>query len=300
MNTPAHVVIVGGGLGGAKTAQALRDEGFTGTVTLLAAESDLPYERPPLSKDYLAGNSSFDDALAHPEQWYAEHDIDLRLSTRATSLDAQDHHVGLSDGTSIGYDKLVLATGSTPRTLHLPGTEARGVHDLRTREDSETIHATFGTGRRLIVIGGGWIGLEVAAAARGAGTDVTLIEVQRLPLLGVLGGETAQVFADLHRDSGVELHLGAQVEQVLTDGEVCGGVQLDGGRPSRPTRSWSASVSPRTWTSPKPRAWPPMTGCSSMRACAPVTRTSMPSETSPTTTIPCWACGCGWSTGPPR
>ena len=229
MSTANHVVIIGGGLAGAKTAEALRDQSFTGAVTLLGAEADLPYERPPLSKDYLTGESRFEDAVVHPEQWYADQEVDLRRSCRATTLDAAEHQVGLDDGTTLGYDKLVLATGSTPRLLSVPGADSEGVHYLRTRADSEAIGAQFGAGRRMVIIGGGWIGLEVAAAARGAGTDVTLVEAADLPLLGILGPELAQVFAELHRASGVDLRLGAGVESITAGGGRADGVLLAGG-----------------------------------------------------------------------
>ncbi len=225
----SHIVIVGGGLAGAKTAQGLRDQGYAGPLTLIAAEPHLPYERPPLSKDYLMGKSSFHDALALPGQWYADHGVDLRLEVQATSLDAAGHLLGLDDGTNINYGKLVLATGSIPRRLGIPGADASGVHYLRTREDSDAIRATFGSGRHLAIIGGGWIGLEVAAAARMVGTDVTVIEMAELPLLGVLGEQIAPVFADLHRDHGVDLRLGAQVEEISVRGERATGVRLADG-----------------------------------------------------------------------
>ncbi len=227
MNTPQHVVIVGGGLAGAKSAEALREQGFDGQVTLLAAEPHLPYERPPLSKEYLAGQASFDAAIVHSQDWYSDNRIDLRRNTRAVSVDAAANQVQL--GATIGYDKLILATGSTPRQLPIPGADAAGVHYLRTREDSDAIRSCFGAGRRLAIVGGGWIGLEVAAAARGAGTDVTVIEAADLPLLGVLGPELAQVFADLHRENGVDLRLGAGVAAITADGGTATGVQLGGG-----------------------------------------------------------------------
>jgi NADPH-dependent 2,4-dienoyl-CoA reductase/sulfur reductase-like enzyme len=229
MNTPQHVVIVGGGLAGAKSAEALREQGFDGQVTLLAAESHLPYERPPLSKEYLAGQAAFDEAIVHTQDWYANNRIDLRRSTRAASVDAAARQMQLDDGTTIGYDKLILATGSTPRRLPLPGADAAGVHYLRTREDSDAIRSCFGAGRRLAIVGGGWIGLEVAAAARGAGTDVTVVEAADLPLLGVLGPELAQVFADLHRENGVDLRVGTGVAAITADHGTATGVQLDGG-----------------------------------------------------------------------
>jgi NADPH-dependent 2,4-dienoyl-CoA reductase/sulfur reductase-like enzyme len=229
MNHTQHVVIVGGGLAGAKTAEALREQGFTGAVTLLAAEPHLPYERPPLSKGFLAGASPFDDAVVHPAQWYAEQQIDLRTDTRAVAVDTADRHVRLEDGSTVAYDKLVLATGATPRRLPAPGADAAGVHYLRTREDAEAIRSTFGPGRRLVVIGGGWIGLEVAAAARGAGTDVAVIEAAELPLLAVLGPELAAVFADLHRDHDVDLRLGTRLTAILVKDGRAAGVELEGG-----------------------------------------------------------------------
>jgi 3-phenylpropionate/trans-cinnamate dioxygenase ferredoxin reductase subunit len=229
MSTVRHVVIVGGGLAGAKTAEALRAQEFDGDVTLLAAEPQLPYERPPLSKGYLIGKASFDEAVVHPEDWYRDHRIDLRRGTRAGAVDAIGHRVGLADGGAIVYDKLVLATGARPRRLSLPGADAAGVHYLRTREDSDAIRACLGDGQRLIIIGGGWIGLEVAAAARGAGTTVTLLEAAELPLLSVLGPELAQVFADLHRANGVDLRLGVRVDAITTSHGRAVGARLSDG-----------------------------------------------------------------------
>ena len=229
MSTPRHVVIVGGGLAGAKTAEALRAQEFEGDVTLLAAEPHLPYERPPLSKGYLIGKASFDEAVVHPEDWYRDHRIDLRRGTRAATIDAIGHRVGLADGAAIGYDKLVLATGARPRRLSLPGADAAGVHYLRTREDSDVIRACLGDGKHLIIIGGGWIGLEVAAAARGAGTTVTLLEVAELPLLSVLGPELAQVFADLHQANGVDLRLGVRIDAITTSHGHAVGARLSDG-----------------------------------------------------------------------
>jgi NADPH-dependent 2,4-dienoyl-CoA reductase/sulfur reductase-like enzyme len=203
---PDTVVIVGGGLAGAKTAEALREQGYTGSITLVGAEDELPYERPPLSKGYLMGKDEFEKAVVHPEEWYAEHDVDLRRGVRVTAIDRAAHEVELDDGSRLPYGALVLATGSEPRALAVPGAEPL---TLRTHADSDRIKATFGAGKRLAVVGGGWIGLEVAAAAREAGTDVTLVEAAEQPLLGVLGPEMGQVFADLHREHGVDLRLGS-------------------------------------------------------------------------------------------
>lgn len=230
MSTLQNVIIIGGGLAGAKTAEALREKGYDGAVDLIAAENHLPYERPPMSKDYLAGTATFDDALVHPADWYKEHDITVHQGVRATAIDAAEHRVTLEDGSRLPYDKLVLATGSSVRHLPLKGADAAGVHYLRTVEDADAIHRTFGEGKRLVVIGGGWIGLEVAAAARAAGTTVTILEGAKLPLLRVLGEEIAQVFADLHTSHGVELRTDVHVAEIVTEGGRATGVRLaDGG-----------------------------------------------------------------------
>ena len=181
-----QIVVIGGGLAGAKTVQALREQGYAGELTLVAAEGDLPYERPPLSKDYLMGKKPFDSAVTHPEEWYADNDVDLRRAVRATAIDRTSSSVRLSDGSTLGYDRLVLATGSTARRLPIDGADAANVLTLRTHADADAIKATFGEGKRLVVIGAGWIGLEVAAAAREAGTSVTVLEAAAQPLLAVL------------------------------------------------------------------------------------------------------------------
>ncbi|HKC26680.1 MAG TPA: FAD-dependent oxidoreductase [Jatrophihabitans sp.] len=213
---PSSIVIVGGGLAGAKTAEALREKGYAGPLTLLSSEQHLPYERPPLSKDYLAGKAPFDDAVVHPTQWYETHDVDLRRGVEVRAIHRDSSEVELSDGSRLGYGALVLATGSAPRRLPIAGAERALV--LRTVEDSDAIRATFGEGRRLVLIGGGWIGLEVAAAARAQGTDVTVLEAAELPLLAVLGTEMATVFADLHRSNGVDLRTGVAIEEITDTG----------------------------------------------------------------------------------
>ena len=227
--TPDSVVIIGGGLAGAKAAEALREQGYRGAVTLISNDAEPPYERPPLSKSYLAGESPFEDALVHPEQWYAEHDVSLLLNTNATALDPAAHTVTLDDGSTLHYGKLLLATGSVPRRLPVPGADADGVLYLRSHSDSDAIKATFGAGRRLIIIGAGWIGLEVAAAARGAGTEVTIVEMGAQPLLNVLGPELAPAFAALHTANGVDLRLGATLSEIVTEGGRATGVRLGDG-----------------------------------------------------------------------
>jgi 3-phenylpropionate/trans-cinnamate dioxygenase ferredoxin reductase component len=220
------MVIVGGGLAGAKTAEALRAEGYAGEVTLLAAENELPYERPPLSKGYLLGRTAFEDAVVHPAAWYAENRIELRLGVRAESLDPAARQVTLAGGERLPYDKLLLATGSTPRRLAVPGADSRGVHYLRNRADTDALRDVLSAGGRLVLIGAGWIGLEVAAAARDSGLQVTVLEVAELPLLGVLGRELGGMFADLHREHGVEFRFGAQLAEITATDGVANGVRL--------------------------------------------------------------------------
>lgn len=223
-----RIVVVGGGLAGGKAVEALREKGYAGELTLVADENELPYERPPLSKGFLQGKEDFDVAIVHPAQWYDEQKIDLRLGVAAMSLDPSAHEVGLADGTTLRYDKLLLATGARPRELRVPGGEA--LRYLRTKRDSEELRATFGAGKRVVIIGAGWIGLESAAAARMAGSTVTVIDMAELPLLAVLGPEMGEVYAKLHRDNGVDLRLGASLQEVLVDDDgTATGVRLADG-----------------------------------------------------------------------
>jgi 3-phenylpropionate/trans-cinnamate dioxygenase ferredoxin reductase component len=224
-------VIVGASLAGAKAAEALRAEGYAGPVVLIGAEADLPYERPPLSKDYLQGKSPREDIFVHPEAWYRENDVELRLGVAVTEIDRVAHRVTIADGNSQPYAKLLLTTGSSPRRLPLPGADLDGVMYLRTVGDSERIKSALESASRVAVIGAGWIGLETAAAARIAGAAVTVLEAAELPLLRVLGPETAQVFADLHRDHGVDLRLGIGVAEITRAAGRATGVRLtDGSR----------------------------------------------------------------------
>ncbi len=176
-------LIVGAGLAGAKAAESLREEGFDGRIVLIGEETERPYERPPLSKGYLLGTAERDTIYVHPETWYAEHDVDLRLGTTVAGIDPTGHQATLADGTRLGYTKLLLATGSSPRRLGVPGADQDGVLYLRRAQDSDQIKQTLQSASRVAVVGGGWIGLEVTAAARAAGVEVTLLEAARLPLL---------------------------------------------------------------------------------------------------------------------
>ncbi|TKK88998.1 NAD(P)/FAD-dependent oxidoreductase [Herbidospora galbida] len=213
-------VIIGAGLAGAKAAAALREEGYRGGVTLIGAEHERPYERPPLSKGYLQGSSELEKVYVHPEGWYRDNDVDLRLGTAATAIDRPSREVVLGTGERVAYEKLLIATGATPRPLPFEGADLDGVHYLRTVADSQALKAAFAHGGNVVVIGGGWIGLETAAAARKAGCDVTVVEPEPTPLHRTLGAEMGEVFAGVHRRNGVDLRLGAKVARLAGDGHV--------------------------------------------------------------------------------
>ena len=229
MSTPQSFVIVGAGLAGAKAAEALRTNRFGGDVILLGDEAERPYDRPPLSKGYLQGSTEREKIYIHPPQWYAEHDIDLRLGTRVTEIDRAAHEVRTSRGQTLGYDKLLVATGSSPRRLEVAGADLAGVHYLRTVADSDALQEAFASAQRVAIIGAGWIGLETAAAARAAGCHVTLIERAKLPLLGVLGAEVAETYAALHRAHDVELRTNTGVAEIIGARDEATGVRLADG-----------------------------------------------------------------------
>jgi 3-phenylpropionate/trans-cinnamate dioxygenase ferredoxin reductase subunit len=218
MSSSDTFVIVGAGMAGGKAAETLREEGFDGRVVLVGAEPHRPYERPPLSKDYLRGEAEQPAWLQEDERWYADNRVELRTSSVVQSIDAGDKAVVLGGGERIDYDRLLLATGGEPRALPVPGGDLDGVHLLRTIEDSNGIRSLFEGGGRLVVIGGGWIGCEVAASARQKGMDVTLIEALELPLLRVLGPELGGFYRDVHEDQGVEMLLGAGVDAIEGSG----------------------------------------------------------------------------------
>src|SRR5690348_3072806 len=229
MSESSAYVIAGAGLAGAKAAETLREEGFGGPVVLIGDEAERPYERPPLSKDYLLGKAERDTIYVHPASWYADNDVELRLGVPVTGIDRAAHEVALADGSRIGYTRLLLATGSSPRRLRVPGADADGVLYLRRVGDSDQIKATFQAASRIADIGAGWIGLECTAAAGAAGVEVTLLETAELPLLRVLGPEVARVFAGLHREHGVDLRFGVQVSEITTAGGRASGVRLADG-----------------------------------------------------------------------
>ena len=215
------IVVIGGGLTAAKAVETLREEGFDGAITLIGEESERPYERPPLSKDYLQGKSTSDELYVHAEGWYGEHDVDARFGDAAVSIGRDGRTVTLASGDRVVYDQLLLATGSRPNILRIPGADLAGVFSLRRIGDSDQIRAAFTEAEKLVVIGAGWIGLETAAAARAAGLEVTVLEYAPLPLQRVLGDELAQYFAELHRRNGVDLRTSVSVTSIEgTDGRV--------------------------------------------------------------------------------
>jgi 3-phenylpropionate/trans-cinnamate dioxygenase ferredoxin reductase component len=213
-------VIVGASLAGAKAAETLRDEGFDGRIVLIGSEAERPYERPPLSKDYLRGEAGRDKVYVHPEGFYAERDIDLRLGRTAVSLDPGAREVELDDGARLGYDRLLLTTGSEPRRLPLPGAELDGVMYLRSVDDSDALRARLDEGGSVVVVGAGWIGCEVAASARQRGLEVTVLDPLGVPLERVLGPELGAVYRDVHTDNGVRMLMETGVEAFEGDGRV--------------------------------------------------------------------------------
>jgi 3-phenylpropionate/trans-cinnamate dioxygenase ferredoxin reductase subunit len=232
MPSTTTFVIVGGGLAGAKAVEALRDNDFDGRIILFADEGRLPYERPPLSKEYLAGKKSLSEFTVHDSDWYREHDIDLRLNSRVSSIDPAAHTVGLPAGTTLHYDKLLLATGSGSKRPPIPGSDADGVHYLRTYDDAELLSSVLAEGSSLAVVGAGWIGLELAAGARQRGVNVSVVESARQPLMAAVGETLGEVFANLHREHGVDLRLEAHVEEITravgADGRATGLKMRDG------------------------------------------------------------------------
>ncbi len=216
---PTHV-IVGAGQAGGRAAEAMRAHGFTGRIVLIGEEPHLPYERPPLSKQVLLREYEPDRARLNPPEFYAEQEIELRLGVRATAIDAGAQRVDLGDGSAETYDKLLLTTGAAVRRLPLPGGELGGVHVLRGIEDSLAIRDALEPGARIAIVGGGYIGLEVAAAARMRGCDVTVIEVLDSLLARVMSPAMGEYFACLHRGHGVELRLGTGVTGLDGDGRI--------------------------------------------------------------------------------
>jgi len=213
-------LIVGGNLTAGAAATTLRSEGFDGRIVIVGEEPHPPYERPPLSKDYLRGESKADDTLLHPRSWYDEADVELRLGVRARDLDPAERTVGLEDGERIPFDRMLIATGGRNRGLAVPGHDLVGIFDLRRIEDADRIRDEASAGRKAVIVGAGFIGSEVAASFRQLGVEVEVIEFFAAPLLRVLGPEVAKVYEAIHRDQGVRFHFGEAVASFQGDGRV--------------------------------------------------------------------------------
>jgi 3-phenylpropionate/trans-cinnamate dioxygenase ferredoxin reductase component len=222
--TDSHgCVVVGGGLAAATLVGRLRADGFAEPVMVIGDEPVAPYERPALSKDFLLGKAERDSLFVHPETWYADNEVELVLGDRVTSIDRGSRAVTLDSRRQATYGRLVLATGARPRKLPLDGIELAGVHLLRRIGDSEALRSAIESGPRVAVVGAGWIGLEVAAAARVKGCDVVVLETAEVPLAAALGPDMGSYFADLHRSNGVDLRTGVSVSGLVgSDGAVAG------------------------------------------------------------------------------
>jgi 3-phenylpropionate/trans-cinnamate dioxygenase ferredoxin reductase component len=213
-------MIVGASLAGAKAAEELRERGFDGRVVLLGSEAERPYERPPLTKDYLRGESPREKAYVHEEGFYAERDIELETGTTVATIDLGASRVTLDDGRELHFDRLLLATGAEPRRLPVPGADLGGIHYLRTLADCDMLRERLDAGGHVVVVGAGWIGSEFGASARQRGLDVTIIDPLSLPNERIFGAEIGAFYRDLHAQHGIELALGEGVEAFEGDGSV--------------------------------------------------------------------------------
>jgi 3-phenylpropionate/trans-cinnamate dioxygenase ferredoxin reductase subunit len=222
-----HLVIAGGGQAATQAAQSARQSGYDGQITIVAAEAHLPYQRPPLSKSFLAGDVDRDRLTLKPEQFYVTREIALRRGTRVDSFDPERTVVNLSDGETVPYTHLLLATGGAPISLKVPGADLDGVHQLRSLDDVESIKRDFSPGQRLLVIGAGYIGLEVAAVAIRAGLSVTVLEAQSSAMSRSVCREVGEFFTDRHRQAGVDLRFGTAVTELFGDSKVRGATTAD-------------------------------------------------------------------------
>ncbi|WP_284124024.1 NAD(P)/FAD-dependent oxidoreductase [Parerythrobacter aestuarii] len=226
----ADIVIVGAGHGGAQAAIALRQKGFEGSIALLTREKDPPYERPPLSKEYLARDKPFERIMIRPEAFWADKGIDLQLGRAVVAIDPAAHSLAFADDAAMTYGTLVWAAGGDPRRLSCPGADLAGVHAIRNKPDVDRLMAELDAGaKRAVVIGGGYIGLEAAAVLRKLGCEVTVLEALERVLSRVAGEELSTFYQDVHREAGVDIRLGAMVEALEGDGSKVTGVRLEGG-----------------------------------------------------------------------
>ena len=225
-----HYVIMGGGLAGVSAAQAMRDTGFTGRITIIAGENEYPYIRPPLSKEYLTGSAARNTIFVHDNEWYSERDIRVLRGLPAVGLSIEAHMITLEGGAVLSFDKLLFATGARSRRYPGPGADLDGVHYLRTVGESEALSAAISAGgKRVVIIGSGWIGLEVASAARGYGNEVTVLGRETVPLENMVGSEIGAVFDALHRANGVDLRNATTVDGIEGTDGVASGVRLASG-----------------------------------------------------------------------
>lgn len=209
------MVIIGGGLTGATAAQTLRDEGYEGTITIVADEAQIPYQRPPLSKGFLAGKEGEDALLPLPASWYPEKNVTVLTGTSATAIDPATHTITLTDGTALAYDKALIATGAAPRHIPFTGVELAGVHTFRTWADALALKELLsGGGKNLVMIGSGWIGMEIAATARELGNEVTLLGLEEVPLSVAIGNTLGAVFQKRHEEAGVKFVLPASAAEI--------------------------------------------------------------------------------------
>jgi 3-phenylpropionate/trans-cinnamate dioxygenase ferredoxin reductase subunit len=213
-------LVVGANLTGGAAVRTLRDEGFDGRIVLVGEEFDPPYERPPLSKEVLRGERPFESALLAPPEWYEEHEIELRLGERVTELHVADRTVVLASGQGLRFDRLLLATGARNRALRVPGADLPGVLSLRTRSDAEAIRTAAAGASKAVIVGAGFIGMEVAASLWSLGLDVEVLEALSAPMLHALGPELGDVFRRIHEDHGVRLRFGDGVAAFEGDGRV--------------------------------------------------------------------------------
>jgi 3-phenylpropionate/trans-cinnamate dioxygenase ferredoxin reductase component len=231
MNESYDILIVGAGHAGAQAAIALRQQKFEGTIGLMGNEKYPPYERPPLSKDYLAGDKEFDRILLRPESFWAERNIDLLTGCRVSKVNAEDHKVVLANDEEVSFSKLIWATGGSPRMLDCPGSQARNIHAVRSRADVDKIMAALPTTKNVVVVGGGYIGLEAAAVLTKLGKQVTVLEALDRVLARVAGETLSRFYENQHREHGVTLELNAKVESFETNDQgMATAALLDDGR----------------------------------------------------------------------
>ena len=219
-DAPRSIVIVGASLAGGTAAGVLRDQGYEGRLSLIGAEEDPPYERPPLSKELLRGDLDFEDALVRPASWYADHDVGARFGTMAVQIDVRAREVVLAGGERLPFDRLLVSTGSRNRRLEVPGAGLPGVFDLRYHRDAVRIRDAAKEGARVVCVGMGFIGAEVAASLRTIGCDVTVVEIFETTLYRILGPEIGRVLEGIHRDHGVTMHFSDSVERFEGDGRL--------------------------------------------------------------------------------